>query len=89
MSSVIAVSEAKKHLGAVIDRVRATHEPVRLSKHGHTVAVIVDSVEFERLLELAEDAEDAAAALAARREMEETGSLPIPWEEVKAELGLS
>lgn len=89
MAHVLALSEAKKHLGAVIDRARTTHEPVFLSKHGRPVAVLVDAAEFERLRDLAEDAEDAAAAIAARREMEETGALPIPWEEAKAELGLS
>ena len=37
---------------------------------------------------MSHDAEDAAAAVAARREAAETESLPVPWEEVKAELGL-
>jgi len=37
----------------------------------------------------AEDAEDAQAAIAARAEMIETSTPAIPWEEVKADLGLT
>lgn len=48
----------------------------------------MDADEFDRLRALADDAEDAQAAVAARREIEETGDLPVPWDEVKAELGL-
>lgn len=66
----------------------ARESPVYLTRHNRTVAVVVDATEFERLRELAEDAEDAAAA-AARRELEETGALPVPWDQVKAELGLA
>jgi hypothetical protein len=36
----------------------------------------------------AEDEADIRAAAAARAEMRETGPDPIPWEEVKAGLGL-
>lgn len=36
-----------------------------------------------------EDAEDARAAAAARREMSETGERPVPWHVVKKELGLT
>lgn len=82
----ITVTAARESLGTIVDKARIS--PVYLTRHNRTVAVIVDVVEFERLRELAEDAEDAAAAAAARREMEETGELPVPWEEVKAELGL-
>lgn len=88
MSDVMAISEAKQQLGALVDRAHLGHEPVYLSRHGRRVAAIVDADEYDRLLELAEDAADAEAAAAARRELEETAATPIPWDEVKAELGL-
>jgi prevent-host-death family protein len=88
MSDVLPVSDAKRQLGAIVDRAHLTHEPVFLSRRGRRVVAIVDAGDFDRLRELAEDAEDAAAAVAARREAAETGALPVPWEEVKAELGL-
>jgi hypothetical protein len=36
-----------------------------------------------------EDAEDGRAAIDARRELAGAEATPIPWDEVKAELGLS
>jgi len=85
--SIIAITEARDNLGSVVDDAR--REPVYLTRHNRKVAVVVDVVEFERLRELAEDAEDASAAAASRREMQESAELPVPWEEVKAELGLA
>ncbi|KQO47707.1 MULTISPECIES: type II toxin-antitoxin system Phd/YefM family antitoxin [unclassified Frigoribacterium] len=89
MSDVLAVSDAKRQLGALVDRAHLRHEPVYLSRRGHRVVAIVDAEDFDRLLELAEDAADAAAAVEARREMAETAATPVPWAEVKAELGLT
>ncbi|MGI8946426.1 MAG: hypothetical protein ACR2FV_00260 [Ornithinimicrobium sp.] len=55
-----------------------------------TVAVDVHIAveEVDRLIELAEDVVDIRGAQEARRKMEESGDGPIPWETVKAELGL-
>lgn len=84
----LSVSQARQQLAAVIDRARATHEPVYLERHGRRVAAVIDADDLDRLIELAEDMEDIRAAAAARREMAETADAPIPWEQVKAELGL-
>ena len=89
MTEALPVSDAKRQLGALVDRAHLGHEPVYLSRRGRRVVAIVDADEFDRLRALVEDAEDAAAALAARRELQETAELPVPWEEVKAELGLT
>lgn len=89
MSDVVTVSDAKQQLGALIDRAHLAHEPVFLSKRGRRVAALVDADEFDRMRERLEDLEDAEAAEAARREFVETAGLPVPWEEVKAELGLA
>lgn len=86
---MLPVSDAKRQLGAIVDRAHLGHEPVYLSRRGQRVVAIVDADEFDRLLELAEDTEDAQAAIVARREMDETAGLPIPWDVVKAELGLA
>ena len=40
------------------------------------------------VLALAEDMSDILAAAEAHNEMREQGSTPIPWDEVKADLGL-
>jgi len=89
MTDLLSVSEAKQHLGALVDRAHFHHETVSLTRRGRRVAVLVDADDFDRLLERLEDLEDAEAAEAARREMAETGAQPVPWDEVKAELGLT
>jgi len=84
----ISITQARSELAEVIDRARMNHEPVYLMRHGQRVAAIVDSSDLARLLELAEDMNDILEAQEARNEMHETQTLPIPWESVKADLGL-
>ena len=55
-----------------------------VDSEGHKSAVLVDLDVWEQILPLLEDLEDADEILQAREEDEET----IPWEQVKAELGL-
>lgn len=82
--SEMAVSEAREHLAAVIESATRTGEPVYLTRRGRHVAVVVDPAVFERLVDDAEDALDRAE-LALAREQDDY----VPWEQVKAELGLS
>jgi prevent-host-death family protein len=84
-----SISEARRDLAAVVDAARTTREPVYLSRRGRRVAAIVSSEELARLQGLAEDMADILDAEAARQEMRETGSEPIPWAEAKADLGLA
>lgn len=83
------VSEARTQLASIINRARAEHRPVYLARRGHPVAAIIDADDLDRILELAEDMADIRAAEQVRAEMKETGETPIPWEEVKADLGLA
>lgn len=85
----LTVSEARQQLAAVIDRVRAEHSPVYLARRGRRVAAVIDADDLDELLELAEDMADIRAAAAARAEMQATSEAPIPWEQVKADLGLA
>lgn len=89
MSQPLSVSEARRDLAKVIDDVRASHEPVFLSRRGKRVAAVVDADDYERLRDLAEEMADILAAEQAREEMRRTGESPIPWDEVKADLGLA
>jgi len=84
----VSVSDAREQLAAIIDRVRAEHEPVYLSRRGRRVAAVIDADDLQRLIELAEDMADIRAAEEAREEMRLTQSEPIPWEQVKADFGL-
>ena len=89
LAEPINVSDARRQLAAIIDQVRQAHEPVFLTRRGQRVAAVIDSEDLEEILALAEDMSDILAAEAAREEMAATGREPIPWKEVKAELGLS
>jgi prevent-host-death family protein len=87
--SEMTVSEARARLADVVDEARVAHEPVYLTRRGRRVAAVVDAAYLDRLIELAEDYADVQAARAARDEMAETGKTALPWEQVKADLGLA
>ncbi|BAH51835.1 type II toxin-antitoxin system Phd/YefM family antitoxin [Rhodococcus opacus] len=91
MSDAVAlsISDARTHLAAIIDRARSDHQPVYVARRGRRVAAVIDADDLDRLLELAEDMADIRAAEQARAEMQSTGETPIPWDEVKADLGLA
>lgn len=79
----MAVSEAREHLAEVIESAQRSGEPVYLTRRGKPVAVVIDPEVFERLLDDAEDAIDRAELALAREENDF-----VPWEQVKADLGL-
>ncbi len=87
--SELTVSEARARLADVVDEARVAREPVYLTRRGRRVAAVVDAAYLDWLIELAEDFVDAEAARAARDEMAETGEAPVPWEQVKVDLGLA
>lgn len=59
--------------------------PVEITRHGKTIAVMIDPVLFDKLSEAAEEIADIEAFDAA----EEDDSPRIPWELVKKDLGLT
>ena len=88
-TAALSISDARTQLAAVIDRARADHQPVYVARRGRRVAAVIDADDLDRLIELAEDMADIRAAEQARAELKATGAAPIPWEEVKADLGLT
>lgn len=88
-AAALNVSQARSQLASIIDRARSQHQPVYLARHGRRVAAVIDADDLDRILEMAEDLADIRAAERTRAEMRETGQAPIPWEEVKADLGLT
>jgi antitoxin Phd len=85
----ITVTEARARLSDVVDEARVGHDPVFLTRRGRRVAAVIDADDLQRLIEAAEDLADVEAARASRAEMAETGEAPIPWDQVKADLGLA
>lgn len=83
MSRAVTRKPAKS-LGGTLERVRQG-ERVVLRRGRKAVAAVVPIEDLKRLQRL-EDEEDLRDARAALREAKRTGT--IPWEKVKAELGL-
>jgi prevent-host-death family protein len=79
----LAVSEARQHLAAAIEETRRTGEPVYVTRRGQRVAVIIDAETYDRVVATAEDAIDLLAFEVAHAEDDH-----VPWDEVKADLGL-
>lgn len=76
------ISEARSNLPSAVERART--EPVILERYGRPAAVLVSPEEYERLTAALDEADDVAAFDSA---MAEEGP-NIPWEQVKADLGL-
>lgn len=85
--SEMTLTAARTHLAEAVDAARMQHDPVWLTKHGKRLAAVIDAEDLDRLLEAAEDLEDLRAAQTAREERA-AGAETVPWDEVKADLGL-
>lgn len=81
--SDVGVSEARSRLAEIIDEARRSREPVYVTRRGRRVAVILDADLYDQVIEEAEDALDRRELDAAREEDDY-----VPWDEVKADLGL-
>jgi len=87
--SEMTVTQARARLADVVDEARVEHDPVFLTRRGRRIAAVIDADDLEQLIAAAEDLADIRSATAARAEMETSGKAPIPWEQVKADLGLA
>ncbi len=84
-SGLVSVSEARATFAELVNRAAYGHERVRVVRRGRPVAAIVP-IEDVELLERLEDEVDLQAARDALADPE--NAVPIPWEQVKSELGL-
>jgi prevent-host-death family protein len=83
MMKRVSVTTARSTLPQLIDIART--DAVVLERRGRREAVLVSPEYYDRALDALEEAEDVAAYDAA---MAEEGP-NIPWEQVKADLGLA
>ena len=77
-----SVSSARENFAQALETIQG--EPVEITRHGKTVAVMIDPVAYERLVDAAEDAVDIDALDQALAESDDA----IPWDQVKEDLGL-
>ena len=81
----ISTVKAREQLSTVINRAAFGKERVVLTRRGKEVAAVVP-IEDVKLLEELEDRIDLEEARAALAEAKSKGA--IPWEKIKADLGL-
>lgn len=84
--SQVAITEARGRLASIIDEARA--EPVYLTRRNRPIAAVVDAGQLAQLLEDAEELADIRTVDAAWDETEKLGETPVPWDDVKRDLGL-
>jgi prevent-host-death family protein len=79
-------AEVGAKLSENLKSVETTGEPVAIESDGRTVAVLVSAEDFALLQRLREEDEDRRDVMAVREARKEAGS--VPWEKIKADLGL-
>ena len=82
----VAITDARGRLASIIDS--AQREPVYLTRRNRPVAAIIDTNLLAKLMEDADELADIRAVDAAWEETERLGETPVPWEDVKRDLGL-
>ena len=82
LMSELSISEARAQLPAAIKKSQKL--PVHILKHGEPVAVLISPTLYREMLEAMEELEDIEAFDQALLTLDK----PIPWDEVKRELGL-
>jgi antitoxin Phd len=80
----VSVTWARERLAELIDTARRTGEPIRLTRRGRPAAILLDPEVFQRLVDNAEEGVDRAELALARTEDDY-----VPWDEVRADLGLA
>lgn len=80
--SELSVTDARAELPAAIKK--SQKSPVHILKHGEPVAVLISPTLYQEMLEAMEELDD----IAAYDEAKASGGAPIPWEQVKRDLGL-
>lgn len=83
--TTVPATELREHGSDIVNRVAYGGEELVLTRRGKPIAALVSLEAFESLHRL-EDAEDVAAAAAAREEIDQHGT--VSHAEVKARLGL-
>jgi prevent-host-death family protein len=85
MSETKRISEARGEFSTLVNRAAYRQERVVLTRHGKPIAAIISKEDLE-YFEALEDRDDLAAMDAAEADPENAET--IPWEQVKADLGL-
>ncbi|MFN8036507.1 MAG: type II toxin-antitoxin system prevent-host-death family antitoxin [Acidimicrobiia bacterium] len=84
MENLVPITEAKARINELV-RNAENGERVVLMRHGRAAALIIGITEYEGLLEQIDDLDDRLSVL---ESVESDPTMRVPFEKVKAELGL-
>jgi prevent-host-death family protein len=84
MATIYTVTEARAHLGEVVNKAQYGHEVVEITQHGRPAAVVI-SAQLHAYYQQLEDDRDIAAA----ERILASGSTLIPHADVAARFGLT
>jgi prevent-host-death family protein len=79
----LPASQVRERFAEILDEVINGNEQLIIQRHGKDVAALISTEDLERFQEL-EDLADLREMAA----IEANGEVPVPWEGLKAELGL-
>lgn len=84
MATTYTVTEARAHLGEVVNKAQYANEVIELTQHGKTAAVVIspEMLAYFRQLEDEHDAAEADRIMA-------SGSTSVPHAEAAARFGLT
>ncbi|MEU8567727.1 type II toxin-antitoxin system Phd/YefM family antitoxin [Streptomyces pathocidini] len=80
MSDTLPITEARARFGSLVRRASHARERITITDHGQPAAVLINPQELA-------DLEDSLA-LARYRERQTAGTVGVPHDEVRAQLGL-
>jgi PHD/YefM family antitoxin component YafN of YafNO toxin-antitoxin module len=84
---IMTATQARDCLPEALNQVTYGGERIIIKRHGKVVGALISERDLA-LLETLENRYWAETAREALAEMKDSGETPIPWEQVKAELGL-
>jgi len=62
VEDICPITEFRSDINSMIQRTKETHRPIILTQHGKSTAVVVDIMDYQRMVEKAELAQDVAIA---------------------------
>jgi antitoxin YefM len=89
MAQTLNITDARDHLTRLPEELAEDHEILTITRHGEPVLAVLPWELYEAIMETLEILGDADQMAALRQGIQDLAeSRTVPWEQVKAELGL-
>ena len=89
MAQTLNITEARERLTQLPEELGEAHEALTITRHGEPVLAVLPWELYEAIMETLEILGDAEQMAALRQGIQDLAEgRTVPWEQVKAELGL-